>query len=366
MSSFSRTVAAVVGALLLLTMVAGATSMSRGPQQQGISFDSEALTQLQGQRILLTGNQALSDSSAEGVVLDPPAEFRASVEGSTLVIELTQLLRFRQEYRIVAAGVRGVSTPATADWAASVTTADGNLLFAQPGDGGIDILQTSAHDVRAETVIRSLVPDPGAEITALLDLGTAAAAIVSPSPEGGSALIIAPLDGSPPNTVRLPVRGWVSALVFDPVEARLEFDVTPVAADSSAVPERWGISTTNTLAAERVASSEDAVPDAKPRTTEAPPETRGPAGTALESIDNRVVNGAGQIVYTPADEALRIAAVCPSANGQFAAVRLEPRVPGEPSAADAATSYVVIAADGTSVRSISATAVSWCAEPHRG
>jgi len=122
-----RFVRLLYGTIAILVVLAGtltAANLAQGPQLTSAETNLPGYIARSGQRLLLTADQPLASVDAKQVTVEPKTDATATVSGSAITVQFTDILRYNTRYTVKVDGVEGTSHDATSTLEYSFTTPD--------------------------------------------------------------------------------------------------------------------------------------------------------------------------------------------------------------------------------------------------
>lgn len=201
-SRFVLTIAAVIGALVIVGAVLAAVGLGQGPRLSGVNVDPAEAIELSGSRIILSTNQPLEAVDPARVTVTPEVPFTVDATGRTVGVRFTVPLDDATEYTVTVEGVRGIGGGPASDLSTSFTTPASEVLLLQRTSGDDTIWQTGLDGDATPVFTHPRINDFREADGALV--------VVVEEDDHSRVLVIAP--GEDPRELPLPGTGYVSGV----------------------------------------------------------------------------------------------------------------------------------------------------------
>ncbi|CDK00097.1 conserved exported hypothetical protein [Microbacterium sp. C448] len=205
-SSFTRSLAVVIAALVVVGAGGAAYSLTQGPRVSTVAIDALSVAEAAGQRIVFTTNQPLAPIEASQVTIEPSAPFTIEASGRNVAVQFTYPLDAETEYTVSVAGVESASGGPTATISHDFETGTPPIYVLQRRDGNDDavFLTNLTGDQAVPVFIHPQIEDYRASRDGL---------VVETSDGSGAATLTGmALDGSDPAPLAVPGEGTIAGL----------------------------------------------------------------------------------------------------------------------------------------------------------
>ncbi|RWZ51090.1 hypothetical protein ELQ90_09870 [Labedella phragmitis] len=205
-SAFRRTLAATLGALLVIAVGAGAVGLLQGPQLARADIDVSSTVADSGARLILYADRPVREVSPDDVAITPDVPVTVQTEGTAILIRFDAVLAYDTTYEVAIAGVRSPGSAPVSDFAYTFTTGEPPLYILERDDTGDDhIRRTDISGDEGESVFSA----PRIQQFEVVGEELVVATITD---EDHSRLLSVPLSGGEPTEIPLPGDGRVEQL----------------------------------------------------------------------------------------------------------------------------------------------------------
>lgn len=201
---------AVLGSLAVIAGALVVVGVVKGPALTGSQVNLRAAEAGAGQRLVLASDQALDETVAPTVTVEPAVPVTVSVQGTAVTVQLEAPVAYAMDYTVSVRGVAGAVGGGRSDWTERFSTPDvSDLLVLRHGAGEDEVVSVGAR--RDDDVVYR-----GEGIVAFA--GTASdLAIVQRDPSTGSDVVtVVPRHGGDPTVLAFPAAGTVTSLRASP------------------------------------------------------------------------------------------------------------------------------------------------------
>ncbi|RWZ59242.1 hypothetical protein ELQ92_13345 [Labedella populi] len=208
-SVFRRTLAATIGALLVIVVGAGAVGLLQGPQLARADIDVASTVADSGARLILYADRPIREVSADDVTVTPAAPVTVQTEGTAILIRFDAVLAYDTDYEVTVDDVRSPGSAPLSDFAYAFSTGEPPLYILERDDTGDDHIRRIDIAGEGETVFAA----PRIQQFEVVADDLVVATITD---EDHSQLFSVPLSGGEPTEIPLPGEGRVEQLQSSP------------------------------------------------------------------------------------------------------------------------------------------------------
>lgn len=204
--AFARTLAIVVGVLVVAGGAGAAFSLTQGPRTSTVAIDTLSVAEAAGQRLVFTTNQPLAAIDPAQVTVEPTAPFTVEASGRNVAVQFTYPLDADTEYSVSVADVESASGGPTATISHSFTTGTPPIYVLQRRDDEDDavFLTNLTGDEAVPVFTHPQIEDYRASRDGLV--------VETTDGSGAASLTGMALDGSDPEPLTVPGSGTIAGL----------------------------------------------------------------------------------------------------------------------------------------------------------
>lgn len=205
-SVFTRTLAIVIATLVVAGGAGAAFSLTQGPRTSAVALDTLSVAEAAGQRLVFTTNQPLAVIDPAQVSVEPAAPFTVEASGRNVAVQFTYPLDADTEYTVSVADVESASGGPTATITHTFTTGTPPIYVLQRRDDEDDavFLTNLAGDEAVPVFTHPQIEDYRASRDGLV--------VETSDGSGAASLTAMALDGSNPESLRVPGEGTIAGL----------------------------------------------------------------------------------------------------------------------------------------------------------